>query len=66
MNFFSTLLGWRPVIKSQNFLFTFATDINRDIILLGFAEVFQRLSDLSQMTLPKFIQTQQGQNQGHP
>jgi hypothetical protein len=56
MGFFATLLGWRPVIKSQTFLFTFTSDINRDIVLLGFAEVFQRASDLSLIALPKFIQ----------
>jgi hypothetical protein len=58
MNFFGMLLGWRPVVKSQAFLLTFTSDINRDIILLGLAEVFQRTSDLSQMTLPKFMQPQ--------
>lgn len=55
MNFFSILLGWRPVVKSQTFLLTFGVDINRDIILLGIAEVFQRSSDLSQLNLPKFM-----------
>lgn len=55
MNFFATLLGWRPVVKSQTFLFSFGSDINRDIILLGLAETFHRTSDLSQITLPKFI-----------
>lgn len=45
LNFFSGLLGWRPQIRSQFFLFTFASDINRDTILLGFAETFQRLVD---------------------
>jgi hypothetical protein len=59
MSFFATLLGWRPVVKSQTFLFTFGSDISRDIILLGLAETFYRTSDLSLIALPKFIQ--QGQ-----
>ena len=37
LNFFSSLLGWRPQIRTQYFLFTFSSDINRDIILLSFA-----------------------------
>jgi hypothetical protein len=36
-------------------MLTFGVDINRDIILLGIAEVFQRSSDLSQINLPKFM-----------
>lgn len=54
LGFFASLLGWRPQVRSQFFLFTFASDINRDIILLGFAETLQRYVDPSQqLSLPK-------------
>ncbi len=42
LNFFSSILGWKPQIRANFFLFTFASDINRDIILLSFAQVLQR------------------------
>jgi hypothetical protein len=46
LNYFSILLGWKPQIKSQYFTLSFSSDINRDIILLGYAELFQRPTDL--------------------
>lgn len=45
LNYFAQLLGWKPQIKSQYFTFFFNSDINRDIVLLGIAEVFQRTPD---------------------
>lgn len=42
INFFASILGWRPQIRTQFFVFTFSSDINRDIILLSFAQVLQR------------------------
>jgi hypothetical protein len=35
--FFYHIIGWKPEIRSRAAVFSFSTDISRDIVLLGIA-----------------------------